>query len=119
MPVTFWTSSVLNAGVLPSVRENLGVLTSRPLGCGVGEGLIHAFLCEDAGHFIEDLSGPAGALDLGEGSGQFIDAGEASGTGLLCGLTQALAFFPALGLFRLGEVGLVGALDGFQEVCAD
>jgi hypothetical protein len=24
---TFWTSSVLNAGVLPSVRENLGVLT--------------------------------------------------------------------------------------------
>jgi hypothetical protein len=26
---TFWSSSVLNAGVLPSVRENLGVLTSR------------------------------------------------------------------------------------------
>ena len=25
----YWTSSVLNVGVLPSVRENFGVLTSR------------------------------------------------------------------------------------------
>ena len=32
---------------------------------------------------------------------------------------QALAFLPALGLFRLGEVGLVGALGRFEEVCAD
>ena len=52
-------------------------------GGGICEGLIHTFFCENAGHFIEDLSGPAGALDLGEGSGQFIDAGEASGTSLL------------------------------------
>ena len=39
------------------------------LGGDVGEGLIHAFLCEYAGHFIEDLCGPVGALDFGEGSG--------------------------------------------------
>ena len=34
--------------------------------------------------------------------------------GLLGRLAQALAFLPALGLFRLGEVGLVGALGGFR-----
>ena len=89
------------------------------LGGGVGEGLIHAFLCENAGHFIEDLCGPAGTLDLGEGSGQFIDAGEAAGIGLFGGLAKALAFLPALGLFRLGEGRLVGALGGFEQVGTD
>jgi hypothetical protein len=74
---------------------------------------------ENAGHFIEDLCGPSGALDLGEGSGQFIDAGEASGASLLGSLKEALPFLPPLGLFSLGEAGLVGALDGFEEVCAD
>jgi hypothetical protein len=88
-------------------------------GGGVGEGLIHSFFCENAGHFIEDLCGPSGALDLGEGSGQFIDAGEASGASLLGSLKEALPFLPPLGLFSLGEAGLVGALDGFEEVCAD
>jgi hypothetical protein len=86
---------------------------------GVCEGMIHTFLGEDASHFIEDLCGPAGALDLGEGSGQFIDTGKASGTSLLGSLTEALTFLSPLGLFRLGEGGLVGALDGFEEVYAD
>ena len=76
------------------------------LGGDVGEGLIHAFLCENAGHFIKDLW-TGGTLDLGEGSGQFIDAGEASGIGLLGGLAKALSFLPALGLLRIGEGGLV------------
>ena len=88
------------------------------LGGDVGKGLIHTFLCEDAGHFIEDLCRPAGTLDLGEGSGQFIDAGEAACMGLFGRFAEALAFLPALGLFRLGEGGLVGALDGLEQLGA-
>ena len=71
------------------------------LGGDVGDGLIDTFRSrEDAGHFIEDVSGPLAALYIGKGSRQFINAGDASGIGLLGGLAKTLAFFPALGLFR-------------------
>ncbi len=92
---------------------------TRALGGDVGKGLIHTFLCEDAGHFIEDLCGPAGTLDLGEGIGQFIDAGEAACMGLFGRFAEALAFLPALGPCRLGEGGLVGALGGLEQLGAD
>ena len=81
--------------------------------------MIHAFLCENAGHFIKDLAGPGGALDLGEGSGQFINAGDASGVGLLGGLAKALSFLPALGLLRIGKGGLSSAFDGLKQLGAD
>jgi hypothetical protein len=74
----------------------------------VGEGLIDAFLCENARHFIKDLAGSGGALDLGEGSGQFINAGDAPSVGLLGGL--ALSFLPPVGLLRIGEGGLSSAV---------
>jgi hypothetical protein len=45
------------------------------LGGCIGQGLIQAFLCENPGHFIKDLARLGGALDLGEGNSQFINAG--------------------------------------------
>ena len=89
------------------------------MGGGVDKGGIHAFLRENAGHFIKDLAGPAGTLYLGEGSGQFINPGDASGVGLFGGLPKALSFLPALGLLRIGEGGLSSAFDGRKQLCAD
>src|SRR5260370_38222395 len=80
---------------------------------------MHAFLCEDASHFIKDIAGSGGALDLGEGSGQFINAGDASGVGLLCGLAKALSFLPALGLLRIGKGGLTSTFDRLNQLGAD
>ena len=101
-------------GACPHFLQDTGAL-----GGDVGKGLIHTFLCEDAGHLIEDLCGPAGTLDLGEGIGQFIDAGEAACMGLFGRFAETLAFLPALGPCRLGEGGLVGALGGLEQLGAD
>ena len=81
--------------------------------------MIHAFLCENASHFIKDLAGLGGALHLSEGSGQFINAGDASGVGLLGGLAKALSFLPALGLLRIGKGGLSSAFHGLKQLGAD
>jgi hypothetical protein len=89
------------------------------LGGDVFEGFIHAFLCENAGHFIEDPGGLACALNLGEGSGQFINAGDASGVGLFGRFAEALSFLPAIGLFRLGKGGQSSAVDGLKQLGAD
>ena len=89
------------------------------LGGDVGEGLIYAFFCENAGHFIKDLAGAGGTLDLGEGSGQLINAGDPSGVSLLGGLAKALSFLPALGLLRIGKGGLPSAFDGLKQLGTD
>jgi hypothetical protein len=74
---------------------------------------------KDAGHFIEDLGGPLGALDLGEGSRQFIDLGDVSSISLLGSLAQTLAVLPARGLVRLGKGFLTGAFDGLKQLGSD
>jgi hypothetical protein len=43
----------------------------------------------------------------------------ASGVGLLCGLTKALSFLPALGLLRIGNGGLSSAFNGLKQLGAD
>ncbi len=89
------------------------------LGGGVGEGLIHAFLGENAGHFIKDVAGPGRALDLGEGSGQFLNLGRCFRVRLFGGLSKALSFFPTLGLLRIGKGGLSSAFDRLNQLGAD
>src|SRR5262249_45755073 len=89
------------------------------LGGGVGEGMIYAFLREDAGHLVEDVGGPLGPLYIGKRSRQFINAGDASLIGLLGGLAKTLAFFPAQGLFGLGKGVLACAFDQGKQLIAD
>jgi hypothetical protein len=40
---------------------------AKPLSSDVGQGLLHTFLCDNAGHFIKDLCGSVRTLDLSKG----------------------------------------------------
>ena len=70
-----------------------------------------------AGH--SNVGGSVSTLDLGEGSSEFINSGDASGIDLFGSLAKALSFFPALGLFRLGEGGLPSAFDRLEQLGAN
>ena len=89
------------------------------LGGDVGDGLVDALFGQDAGHLLEDAGGGAFALDFGKGGGQFLDAGQADGVGVVGGLPQALALLPVFDGLGLGQLAAMGVLDGLQEVGAD
>ena len=75
----------------------------------------HAFLSENAGHFVEDLvEWLVPSISAKEAASSSIRE-MLSGVVLFGGLSKALSFLPSLGLFRFRKSGLSSALDGFKE----
>ena len=84
----------------------------------VGEGHVHAFLFEDAGHFPEDGGGVSAAFDLGEALGEFIEPRDAGSVCVEGGFAEFLAL-GGLGSVGFGEVAVALPLGAEEDLFAD
>lgn len=84
----------------------------------VGEGHVHAFLFEDAGHFLEDGGGVGAAFEFGEALREFVEARDAGGVGGEGGFAELLAL-GGFGCVGFREVAVAFALGAEEDLFAD
>ena len=84
----------------------------------VGEGHVHAFLFEDACHFLEDRGGVGAAFEFGEALREFINARDAGLVRSKGGFAELLAL-GGLGSFGFGKVAVALLLGADEDLFAD